>query len=70
MKHAKADIKAASRSVKKGFSKAKAKIIKAERDAEKYARNNPKKAAAIAAGVGIAVGAALTALYLRHKNKK
>ena len=49
------------------FDKAKAKISEAQQRAESYIQDNPKKAAAIAVGVGAAIGAALTAYLMKEK---
>ncbi|HLP78998.1 MAG TPA: hypothetical protein VK158_00010 [Acidobacteriota bacterium] len=49
------------------FAKARAGLQKFELRARKYAQKNPRKAAAIAVGVGAAVGAALSTLWRRKR---
>ena len=70
----KSDLKkdvALARKIAKGkFSDAKKKLVKAEKDVESYIERNPKKAAAIAVGVGMAVGAALTAVAAAVMRRK
>ena len=53
--------------LKMQIGKAKKKIIEAEKKVEAYAKKNPMKALAIAAGVGAVLGAAATALMKRRK---
>ena len=67
VKGIKEDFSAVKRQVKSEFNKAKAKISKAEQHAEGYIAENPKKAAAIAVGVGAAIGAAITAYLMKEK---
>jgi ElaB/YqjD/DUF883 family membrane-anchored ribosome-binding protein len=50
------------------FDKAKAKISEAQEHAESYMAENPKKATAIAVGVGAAIGAAITAYMMKEKH--
>ncbi len=52
----------------KEIAKAKKKIEGALKKAENYVKNNPEKATMIAAGIGAALGSALTA-YATHKKK-
>ena len=53
--------------LKMQIGKAKKKIIEAEKKVAVYAKKNPMKALAIAAGVGAVLGAAATALMKRRK---
>ena len=69
------EVAMAKKTAKASFAKAKADLMKAkvaltktEKNAERYVSKNPKKAVAIAAGVGAAIGA-LTVAILRHKKK-
>ncbi len=57
----------AKRAVKEKFKLAKRKLAAAERKAEGYVKKNPKKAVAIAAGVGAAVAAAATYALMRRR---
>ena len=50
------------------FDKAKSKISEAQQSVESYIQDNPKKAAAMAVGVGAAIGAALTAYLMKEKS--
>jgi ElaB/YqjD/DUF883 family membrane-anchored ribosome-binding protein len=60
------DLAKAKRKAKMSFAKAKAKLIHAEKKVMSYVDKNPRKAAAIAVGVGAAIGAiAATALRRR-----
>jgi len=69
VKGAKQDLKAAKKRIKADFNKARAKISEVEQHAENYVAKNPKKAAAIAAGVGAVIGAAIAAYWMKHKKK-
>ncbi|HLC60339.1 MAG TPA: hypothetical protein VJJ52_02835 [Candidatus Nanoarchaeia archaeon] len=69
VKGVKEDFSAAKKQVKSEFNKAKAKITEVEKHAEDYIRKNPKRATAIAIGVGAAVGAAIAAFWMREKRK-
>lgn len=51
------------------FKKAKAKLIKAEKDLKNFVHKNPKKAMQIAAGIGTAIAVGITAAVLKHKKK-
>jgi len=51
------------------LKKVKAKLRDAEKKVHVAMKKNPEKAALIAAGVGVAIGAAVTAAILRHKKK-
>lgn len=53
----------------KEIAKAKKKIEGTLRKAENYMKSNPEKAAMIAAGIGAALGSALT-MYANSKAKK
>jgi len=61
------DYSAVKKQVKSEFAKAKEKISEAQKHAESYIAGNPKKAAAIAVGVGAAIGAAVTAYLMKEK---
>ena len=65
---AKKKAKASFAKAKVEFAKAKVNMAKAEKNAEKYVSKNPKKAVAIAAGVGAAIGA-ITIALLKHSKK-
>lgn len=65
---AKKKAKASFVKAKADLAKAKVKLAKAEKNAERYVSKNPKKAVAIAAGVGAAIGAVTIAL-LKHSKK-
>ena len=53
--------------LKMQIGKAKKKIIDAEKKVGEYAKKNPMKALAIAAGVGAVLGATAAALMKRRK---
>ncbi len=61
------DINTTKKQVKSEFIKAKAKIVEAQKHAEDYIAKNPKKATAMAVGLGVAVGAAVTAYFMKAK---
>ena len=63
------DYSVAKKQVATKFAQAKAKMTKLEQDAEDYISENPKRATAIAIGVGAVVGAAITAFWLKEKKK-
>ena len=67
IKGIKEDYSAAKKQVKSEFSKAKAKISEVQQHAEGYITRNPKKATAIAVGLGAAIGAAITAYWMKEK---
>jgi ElaB/YqjD/DUF883 family membrane-anchored ribosome-binding protein len=67
VKGTKADVNATKKQIRSEFNKAKAKISEAQHHAEGYIAKNPKKAAAIAIGLGAAVGAAITAYLMKNK---
>ena len=60
------DVALAKKIAKEKFSDAKKKLLKAEKDVQGYIEKNPKKAIAIAAGVGAAIGA-IAAVMVKHK---
>ena len=62
------DFDATKKQVLSEFNKAKTKMIEAQQHAESYIAENPKKATAIAIGVGAAVGAAITAYMIKEKS--
>ena len=63
------DYVAAQKQIKAKFSQAKAKIMKLEKHTEEYVSDNPKKAVAIAAGIGAIIGAATAAFLMRDRKK-
>lgn len=65
--HLKRDIGLAKKETMKRFAEAKKKIAAAEKNVEKYVETNPKKAIAIAAGVGAAIGAIVGYLIKQKK---
>ena len=52
------------------LAKAKKKFIAHEKKVKEFAKKNPHKAAAIAAGLGVVVGASLGVLLAKGKRKK
>ncbi len=69
IKGAQDDYTVAKKKVTAKFAQAKAKMTQLEKQAENYVSENPKRATAIAAGVGAVIGAAITAFWL-HERKK
>ena len=59
----------AQKMVERNLVKAKKEIAKAEKNVVDYIKKNPEKSAAIAAGIGAALGAAATA-FLKSGGKK
>ncbi len=55
---------------KNAMEKTKAQFNEAQTHMKKYVKDNPAKAAMIAAGVGAAIGAATVALIRRGKGRK
>ena len=68
VKGMKEDFNAAKMQVRSEFEKAKTKIDKVQHRAEGYITRNPKRATAIAAGMGAAIGAAITAYWMKEKS--
>lgn len=68
MKGIEGDFNTAKKKVKFEFGKAKAKLSEVQDHAESYIAKNPKRATAIAVGVGAAIGAAVTAYWMRDKS--
>jgi len=62
------DVASAKKTAKASLSDAKKKLLKAEKDVEKFVEHNPKKAVAIAVGIGAAIGAAI-ATIAKHSKK-
>ncbi len=58
---------ATKKRVRHEFDKAKAKISAVQHRAENYIVRNPKRATAIAVGLGTAIGAAITAYWMKEK---
>lgn len=54
---------------KKNLEKAKQDLKKAEQKTKEYMKENPIKAAAIAAGIGLVVGAGVAAVIGKKKKK-
>jgi len=69
IKGAKEDYRVAKKQVKKKFAHTKDTIAQAEKRAEEFVSDNPKKAVAIAAGIGAVVGVTTAALLMRKKKK-
>jgi len=67
---AKVELAKAKVQAKKELAVLKKKFLAAEKKAKAYTENNPEKAMAIAAGVGAAIGAGLTAALKGGKKKK
>ena len=67
VKGMKEDFNVAKKQVRAEFEKAKEKVSKAQHHAEGFIARNPKRATAIAAGLGLAIGAAITAYGLKRK---
>ena len=67
MKMDKKKIQVEVKKLKMQIGKAKKSVIAAEKKVAVYAKKNPMKALAIAAGVGAVLGAAATALMKRRK---
>ncbi len=65
----KKDILHAKKKAEDTFKATKIKIAKAEKDIKKYVEKNPKKAAAIAVGIGAVVGAAVASALMKTKKK-
>lgn len=63
------DVALAKKKAKASILDAKKKLFRAEKDVEKFVEHNPKKAVAIAAGIGAAIGAAIV-IIAKHKKKK
>lgn len=68
VKGMKEDFNAAKMQVRSEFEKAKAKIDKVQHRAEGYITRNPKRATAIAVGLGAVIGAAITAYLMKDKS--
>lgn len=62
------DFNAAKKQLQLEFEKAKAKLNEAQHQAEEYIAKNPKKATAIAAGIGAAIGTAITSYWMKEKS--
>ena len=62
------EVASAKKKAKASLSDARKKLLKAEKDVEKFVEHNPKKAVAIAVGIGAAIGTALTTIA-KHKKK-
>ncbi|MFH0701435.1 MAG: hypothetical protein V2A62_03280 [Candidatus Woesearchaeota archaeon] len=56
-------------SLKGHLKNVKVKLKQAQVKVHNAMKKNPEKAALIAAGVGVAIGAAVTAAIMRHKKK-
>ena len=62
------DVASAKKKAKASISDAKKKLLKAEKEVENFVEHNPKKAVAIAVGIGAAIGAAIVEIA-KHKKK-
>jgi len=63
----KAEVAVAKKKAKANFAKAKAQLVHAEKKVVSFVDKNPRKAAAIAVGVGAAIGAAVATAARRRK---
>ena len=63
----KKDIMHAKKKAEETFKATKDKLVKAEQDIKKYIEKNPKKAAAIATGIGIAIGAVVSSAMKKKR---
>lgn len=63
----KKDIIMAKKKTKAAIENARGRLLKAEKDIKNYVNKNPKKAAAIAAGIGAAVGAIVVSAMKKKK---
>lgn len=74
VKSIKADLKrkitSSNRKLKSKFEKARTSFKKTQSDIEKYIEKNPKKAVAIAGGIGAVAASALSAALKKLKVKK
>lgn len=68
VKGIKDDFSTAKRQVNFEFNKAKARISEAQNHLEDYVAKNPKRATAIAVGLGVAIGATITAYLMKEKS--
>lgn len=66
-KKLKAEIASAKKKAKQTFAKARSQLTHAEKQVVGYVDKNPRKAAAIAVGVGAAIGAAIAIAARRRK---
>ena len=66
-KISKKDVESAKRKTEAAIKNAKVKLVKAEREIKNYIGKNPKKAAAIATGIGIAIGAAVASAMKKKR---
>ena len=62
------DVALAKKKAQASLSDAKKKLLKAEKDVGDFVEHNPKKAVAIAVGIGAAIGAAIVEIA-KHKKK-
>jgi ElaB/YqjD/DUF883 family membrane-anchored ribosome-binding protein len=69
-KNVKKSLTVAKKRLNSEFKKSKAKLEKAQKDVEKFIEKNPKKAVAIAAGIGASLAAGITAALIKHKKKR
>ena len=67
MKINKKKMQAEVKKLKMQIAKAKKSVMAAEKKVAGYAKKNPEKALAIAAGIGAVLGATATALMKRRK---
>ena len=63
----KKDILRAKKKAEETFKATKNKLVKAEQDIKRYVEKNPKKAATIATGIGIAIGAVVASAMKKKR---
>ena len=66
-RYSKEEMQKARMNIQKQIDKAKKDLQKMEAKMDNYVKTNPKKAVSIAAGIGVAVGAGLTAMMLKKR---
>jgi len=67
VKGIKEDFGTTKKQVRSEFKKVKAKVNVAQHRAEGYITRNPKRATAIAVGLGVAIGTAITTYLMKEK---
>jgi len=69
-KQIKKKVAAVKKKLKADFKKARDKLAKSEKEVGRYIEQNPKKAVAVAAGLGAALAAGIAATMIKHKKKR